>query len=301
MKPRSAIIGLVFLVLLAGGGPGSVRAGGGVVIVTVDGMSFINAILPWDPDPQDFYLRTALREIIQEHGLGLDPEDVWGLDWYPQDPVQDSAAAILDLAAMMDRAGRRAVEEGKAFILIGHSWGTFLLNAALGLTTNPDPEANPVLNPIQPPDLIVTLGSPLGIRQLPDLPAERVVESYVDLVRGQAEAELGPIPVASPGGRWVNFWAWGDVVSGPLAGSAWTGDLPVEDLAVDLELEGRQPTAIRRTVPNTFLWHDYISLRSLGPLDNSRLREAVAGLIGEVSDGDGGEDSSSFQRSRPVP
>lgn len=279
MKSRPAIFGLALLFLLVGGG-GNLRAGEGALVVTVDGMSFTNAILPWDPAPQGFYLRTALREIIREQEILIDPGDVWGLDWYPQDPVPDSAWAIVHLAAMLDQAGRLAAEEGKAFILMAHSWGTFLLNAALGLTTNPDPAANPALTPVRTPDLIVTLGSPLGWRQVPGLPAEIVVESYVNLVRGQVEAELGTIPVAAPMGRWVNFWAWGDVISGPLAGSAWTGDLPVEDRAADLELEGRPLNLLRRTSINSIFWHDYISLRWGGLLDNGRLREAVAGLLG---------------------
>jgi hypothetical protein len=253
------------------------------IVIVVDGVSFVNILLPSNPDMPEHYLEGALREIIQEYGIGgIDDGDLISLAWYPQDPVSTSTEAVRDLVALLARESRRAVEENKKLILIAHSWGTFLANAALGYATNDPVEGGSELDRMGGLDLWLALGSPLGHRQVLFNPTEGLLAYYLDYVKNVLQADLGRVPPPQGIQRIVNYWAWGDIISGPLAGTEWLGPLAVEDHAVDLEMEGYEQLLIRRTSASTVVWHYYDSLMSRGFIDNANLRRTVADLIKET-------------------
>ena len=224
-----------------------------------------------------------MKEIVEEYGIrGIEEEDIISLNWYPQDPLISSVSGILDLAALLARESERARDQDKKLILVAHSWGTFLANAALGYATNDPLGGGREFERMGSLDLFVPLGSPLGHQQIALSPAEYFLTAYVDHVKELVEEELGQVQVPQGIGRIVNYWAWGDIISGPLSGTPWLAGLLVDDHVADLELEGYGPSFYRRNAVNTVVWHYYDSLMERGFINNDRLRRAVAELIEET-------------------
>ncbi len=263
--------------------PMTVRAQGQAIVIVVDGVSFTNILLVSDPDLPEHYLEGALWEIIEEYKIkGIDREDLISLDWYPQDPLIATGPAIEALAGILARESKRAQEEDKKLILVAHSWGTFLANAALGYATNEQPEGGPEFDRMGPLDLFIAMGSPLGHQQVSFNPTEYLLTSFVDHVKNLVQEERGLVQVPKGIQSIVNYWAWGDIISGPLSNTAWLAGLVVDDHIVDLEMEGYEQFLLRRNSANTVVWHYYDSLMSGGFINNDKLRRAVAEEITEA-------------------
>jgi hypothetical protein len=178
----------------------------------------------------------------------------------------------------------------KKFILVTHSWGTVLATIALGYLQD---EYEVV------PDLFITLSSPLGsinntdnldetfwtydtdfslfepyewIVNLISNTETNTVESWQNYIFGYFLIEYGDMTermgsempyltfVLPKASRWINYWAMGDIISGPLNtenGLLWcpteSGNSCVQDKKKDFSWTSR-------TYENTKIWHSITSL-----------------------------------------
>ncbi len=225
-------------------------------IIAVDGMSFLNS-LPGMPDMEDNigYVETALESM----GLGLDAACIVNFDWSRDSEKTDEAVA--ELRTFLRAYYEAAQSEGKKLILVGHSWGTFLAHMALTFESN-------AAEPIRV-DLVISLGSPLGsanAHQGELYPEEAVVTFYVInwLNRLNYLDCAGCFPLAE---RYVNYWVWGDAVSGPIVNLA----PGVENV----QMGQTGATRLTRNAATTAVWHIYDSLISSSVQDNSDIRAAA--------------------------
>jgi hypothetical protein len=173
------------------------------IIVAVDGLSFVNTLLSVNLEDTEHYLKSALESM----NLGVTNSDIVSFDWSRD--ANDTAGAVEDLRELLRIQFERAEREKKKFIVVGHSWGTFLSYMALSFEST-------VGNPIHC-DLFITLGSPLGTYYAHDSLwwEEVAVNGYVNewlfLLNFSDCADCYPRT-----NRCVNYWAWEDVISGPL-------------------------------------------------------------------------------------
>ena len=132
-----------------------------------------------------------------------------------------------------------------------------------------------VINPIYC-DLYLTLGSPLGTYYAHDsLWWEEIA------VNGYVNEQLVALNFASCDNcyprtkRCVNYWAWGDVISGPL-GDFMSGE---ENIQVDTPSEYTHDTRNASTTPT---WHYYDSLQPGRLPENLPLKDMVEDLLNET-------------------
>ena len=202
-------------------------------------LKLVEGMLDLLPETRDSYLEQGLIQIT-----GLPESDIHSFGGVGM-VAWDGNAAYTDklLEELVDdlRAHYQveAVQNGKRFVVVSHSWGTFLAVMALKYA----PEVKP--------DLLVTLSTPLGSNMYHDLDGEefgeykehsfdvhtvqRVIEGYclskILQYGGQnPSGSLKPMAVDN----WVNYWDAGDVISGPV------GDLscrnPGEDCVRPLDI-----------------------------------------------------------------
>lgn len=265
----------------------------GALIITVDGLSFTNTFLrPNKPLPDnDNYLETALKSMNH----GVPNEDIKAFNWSPRDATQ-TKQVIKNLREKLREYFTEAQNKGKKFIVISHSWGTFLTHLALSYESAA----------IEPffCDLYITLGSPLGTRnELPDviipiptpfgfipiptfpIPASLMawieIGNYVS--KWLRDLNFVSCDNCDPRGyprvdRYINFWARGDLLSGPLGGNF----MPLaENIRVD-EPPFNTVRNTERTISSTIDWHKYDSLQPGGSIDNKLLKGSVDRLIIET-------------------
>ncbi|MBN2546911.1 MAG: hypothetical protein JXB50_14010 [Spirochaetes bacterium] len=242
------------------------------IIVTVDGLSFANTLVMGTAVIQNSndYLKVNLKKIINSK---LIRSYTWSGD------AEDTAAILSSSDSgirkfFLDNY-QEAKETGKAFIVVCHSWGTFLSYVALSL------------EPTIECDLFITLSSPLGTASgLPDSP-EKIVRDFTDAKLAELLFDISGI--AYPDTKlFYNFWANGDLISGPLSGKI-PASLIVHDVKID------QVISDYRYITDAFFWHKFTALGeevvtdityqvyliSIGILDISPTRDV---FINQVTD-----------------
>lgn len=121
------------------------------------------------------------------------------------------------------------------------------------------------------PDLFITLGSPLGSNQAHEgdhYLEENLVYDYVLywLVQPDFSNCIDCYPRVR---KWVNYWVWGDAISGPLKinlPGAVVEDVQMGDMGTSHET---------RNAITTGVWHKYDSLQPGGTKDNQDLKDRV--------------------------
>lgn len=215
-----------------------------------------------------------LGEAIETMGFN----DIYNFDW-GRDPSL-SQGCEMDLENFLNDKYNLAQSKNKKFVIVAHSWGTVLSYTAL---TRINIKV----------DLFITLGSPLGSMNayshwipalgriltsgntnltFPD--GTYVVPYYTNLHLNEAGInKISKLPGIS---RWVNFWDWGDIFSGPLNNA----DSDIEDIRMDKSL--RIMASFNRNYLTTITWHKYNSLEVNPFVDNSDIRLRVKQLINDL-------------------
>jgi len=172
------------------------------IVITVDGLSFANTITAQPFLNDNNYLKTAL-DGMQLSGEGL---EIVSFNW--DRDAGNSDIAIQSLINKLREYYNRAINENKKIIIVSHSWGTFLSFMALASESQ---GANPIKC-----DLFITLSSPIGTAYSSHKSkTEDIIISYVDswFTKLNYNIASGILPKAK---KWINVWAWGDYISGPL-------------------------------------------------------------------------------------
>jgi hypothetical protein len=207
------------------------------IIVTVDGLSFVNTLALGITTIQNSndYLKSNLAKLINSETIR---SFTWGGDAGNTHTILQFSNS--GLRKFLIDNYNEAKAKNKAFIVVSHSWGTFLSYLALSL--EPQIEC----------DLFITMSSPLGTASgLPDSP-EKIVRDYTD---GQLSVMsfdiLGPsYPHAKV---FYNFWANGDLISGTL-----TGKIPVTPNVQDIRVD--QGITDSRSTVDCYFWHKFTTL-----------------------------------------
>jgi len=236
---------------------------GTAYILAVDGMSFKNSIpaLP-DFEKTSNYLKSALEEMNEENVFGIDNSNIISLIWSRDSEKTD--IAVDDLRSILKKLAV-AQKDGKKVVVVSHSWGTVLSYLALSYESVVDV-------PIEL-DLFITLGSPLGSNLAHEgklYPLEEIISGYVStwLQRLDFESCTNCYPRVE---KWVNYWVWGDIISGPVH------DFDV--LAEDIQMGPTGATVLSRNALTTATWHKYDSLQPDGSENNQDLKNLVKSEI----------------------
>ena len=257
---------LLVVVLVSGG---SMYGGEPAVIVTVDGLSFVNTLLfPGSGiEDNDQYLETALENM----NLDLEDTSIEGFSWSRD--ANDTAETVEALRTFLKEKYGTALAANKRFIVVAHSWGTVLTYLALSSQSNQVSQNERVYV-----DLYITLGSPLGTDNAhsgSNYAEETLVINYTANWVNQYSFCATCLPLAD---EWVNYWAWGDVISGPLDGFvpfeenlSWS-DRKIDSASTSTGYAGRN-------TGTTVIWHMYDSLQSGGVRDNQPLLDEIKAKI----------------------
>jgi hypothetical protein len=265
---RRFILGVFFCFLFTGMSSGESNQ---AYIVTVDGMDLremlIELLTPLEipSGPPSNYLEPALENM----NLGLDSTHIVSFPW--NNDAGETNYWIGECREFLREYYQRAVAEDSQLIVVSHSWGTFLTYMALAHETM---AAEPIVC-----DLYVTLSSPLGTffaRDGDDLYAEEMLVLDYDLAWLTYLGFFNRNDFFPRVPRVVNFWAYGDVISGPL-GDFWPW---AENIRVDVL---QNPICSGFETRNIFstkdVWHYYTSLQSGGAEDNEPLKTDIRNLI----------------------
>ena len=237
------------------------------LIVTIDGLSFVNTLLGPSGFPPIEGPSNYLEPALESLGLPVPDDHIIPFPW--SGDAGDTNDVIPPLRTFLREQYNAAQNENAQFIVVAHSWGTFLTYIALSRESSwPDPIYC---------DLYITLGSPLGTCYAHDgyYPEESVVSGYVAfwLWRLDFDECTNCYPSVQ---RCVNYWAWGDVISGPLGSFApFAENEKVDPFS---ETDGHA----YRNIGSTYVWHWYDSLKPDGPSDNQPLLDEVEALIQET-------------------
>lgn len=157
--------------------------------------------------------------LLQAKALNITEEDCYtfrGLD--PDRPWAGDATETFDyskeLAVLLTEKAQAAKDQGKKFIVISHSWGPEL--AKIGLS----------LSGVEP-DLFITLSDPEGARYvnaasyndglsgvIPPLVVSTAESIILNIVQRYVVDVMPSMPIKTK--RWINYWDFGDMSSGPL-------------------------------------------------------------------------------------
>ncbi|MGE5458185.1 MAG: hypothetical protein ACM3RX_07510 [Methanococcaceae archaeon] len=254
------------------------------IIVTVDGLDFYKLLgqkfvkTEWIPkleplkcsfEEWDNYLGKALKMLELENPYTLDIQPFpWERSSYYTDMY------VQNLYDHLKKYSENARQEKKKFIVVAHSWGTVLAYAAMA--KNFYNETNPIEC-----DLFITLACPLGSKnQNPPLHISYGMDE-IDLVNIYVNAWLDNLGIRNSEKifpntkKWINFWNYGDVISGPLKKQFPS----VTDIEMYPESKLVPKVHLVRSVLSTQMWHKYNSLQPDGELDNLNLRNKVFELI----------------------
>jgi hypothetical protein len=208
-----------------------------IAIFTIDGCDVKSIFIDYFLDYGDLmnynfrpaYLRPA---ILYGMKLGLNENDVYsfgsgnGDSW--DGVANDTDKTVPILVDVLRSEYHKARAANKKFILITHSWGTVLAFLALNYA------------PSVLPDLLITLSSPIGSKYVTNPPnylfwgpftvaflQNQLIDGYYNLQKYLTELKMLPLQPINPPflnqeiypeKKWINYWAMGDVFSGPLNG-----------------------------------------------------------------------------------
>jgi hypothetical protein len=240
------------------------------------------------------YLRQAMAD------LAVDPERVYSFGGGEDESWSGDAAKTPEimaelLPALREKYQEQAVEKGRKFVVVTHSWGTVLGTTAL--TWLPEVE----------PDLFITLSSPLGadnvtgfdnepfvpeaMESAPSLGAVQTVKRVQQIVSlyaaWQIKATARSIPRPDNAGvraaRWVNFWDPGDVISGPIKTPvAGENSTQCENRMVGMITDKRNAATTTVVHALTTLNPQVMRQHQVEPSMARPLQDQVAGLIREL-------------------
>lgn len=238
---------------------GSNSSESSAIVVCVDGLSFANTILPIHLESDNNYLQKAISE------MNIPNLEIVSFNW--DRDAKKTDYRLKDLRKMMRKYYEKAQRENKKFIVVSHSWGTFLAYMALSFESQ-------ATNPIHA-DLFITLSCPMGTyyaHALPLYAPEILINGFVaQWMNGLKYSKcFNCYPSID---RWVNFWAWGDLISGPMK----EYDSNVEDINVDSLVAF---TEYNRSPATTNKWHVFTKLLPNG--NNELLINKVKELICSV-------------------
>ncbi len=242
----------------------------GAVIVAVEGLSFANTLSgelaslsgvdPVHIEERDTYLTANLRSLLDAS------YETESFRW-SGDATSDTGVILRDsgdnsLRAYLRERKAYADRVGKPLVVVAHSWGTVLTYLALSLEAA---EADPL-----EVDLYITLSTPLGTRfgHGSTYPEERVISDYVDdwFERLSFVSDGSMRPAAA---QFVNYWAWGDLISGPVAGFVPPGiavsDVRIDEGMFDLPTDSTYSTAAaysNRNFLDAVYWHKFTTVDS---------------------------------------
>lgn len=208
------------------------------IIVTVDGLSFVNTLLGTSGldniQNSNNYLKSNLTKLINSESIS---SFTWSGD--ANDTAAILASSVSGLRKFLIDNYNEAKAKNKAFIVVSHSWGTFLSYLALSL--EPQIEC----------DLFITMSCPLG--------TSSGVSTEEDIVYNYTNVELFLMPSFDivndypHANVFYNFWANGDLISGPL-----TGKIPVITNVHDVQVD--DGISDNRTVVDSYFWHKFTTL-----------------------------------------
>jgi pimeloyl-ACP methyl ester carboxylesterase len=170
-------------------------------ILAIDGMDlaqFLKAVAGAFARNAD-YLRPALGTSENISRLGVKPEEIHSVPW-SGDVLADTDTVLKQIKGTVELLVKKATKEGRAFVIVGHSWGTVLAYRALS-----ELEAEKKL-PAGSVALLLTMGSPLGdgsslakqfARQGQTITKPASVSTWSNWWSGADGFLSGPIPVAS--------------------------------------------------------------------------------------------------------
>ena len=183
-------------------------------------------------DPE--YLNTDLKAICGAAG-GIDAgqPQACGEFYYPgfywNGDQRESRPAVEALKARIIKAAGDAWNKKKPFMIVAHSWGCILTAEALGEIE--DFRLAPGLQV----DKLVTIGNPLGGKKY---------QAAVLALIGSQKFFVQPKKAKSIG-KWVNYWASRDIISGPL----YIKDANIENHQIDADPKFDQAEiAIRKQI-----------------------------------------------------
>lgn len=228
------------------------------IVITVDGLSFANTISSQPFLNDNNYLKTAL-DGMQLSSKGL---EIVSFNWDRN--VSNSDIGIQSLINKLREYYNRAINENKKLIIVSHSWGTFLSFMALASESQGT-------NPIKC-DLFITLSSPIGTAYSSHRSkTEDIINSYVNswFTKLNYNITSGILPKAK---KWINVWAWGDYISGPLKEI----NPAIQDIQVEGDLYKISP--VTRDIITTYVFHRYTQL-----LPESKDRLLIERIKEEIS------------------
>lgn len=209
----------------------------GAIIVTVDGLSFLYIIFSGDLTDEPNYLEAAFEQM---NITGVTSADITAFEWTrdPSDTEQAIEGLKVDLAGIY----AQAQAQNKKLIVAGHSWGTFLTYMALA-------ERQDIYC-----DLYITLSSPIGsVYNSFCLGTDDLVYDYVRYRLFDLGYFDDPINVFSENipntGKWINVWAWGDTISGPIPNSDF-----------NIKVDPLESICLLRVPDYHFQWHGFTKL-----------------------------------------
>ena len=210
----------------------------GSIIVTVDGLSFVNTLL------SSFGLNNIQNtdDYLESNLIGLiNPETIRSFTWNGDAEETSTILQSSDtgIRKFLFDNYNEAKAENKAFIVISHSWGTFLSYLALSL--EPQIEC----------DLFITLSSPLGTTS--GLTAsEDAVRSYTDDKLDEMSFDIQGTNYPNVN-VFYNFWANGDIISGILTGKV-SAAINIQDIKVDEGINNQ------RDLLGCYFWHNFSTM-----------------------------------------
>ncbi len=234
------------------------------VIVTVNGLEFLKTVpgelsefagidLDFGSNREDYLnprLSAALGEAFEVRTFD------WSGDATETGTILRATDDPASLRGMLRAAYGDAKDSGGTLIVVAHSWGTVLSYLALALESSGD---DPIIC-----DLFITLSSPLGAGNagstvnIPDMAVSAYSEAWLEDLGFDIGGALYPRARS-----FINYWAWGDAVSGPLSNLV-PAEAGVRDVRVDVDVflpnDGVLST-LKRGIDDTEFWHTFTALK----------------------------------------
>ncbi|MEO1022110.1 MAG: choice-of-anchor D domain-containing protein [Bacteroidota bacterium] len=178
------------------------------IIITVDGIAGFKSVIAdlSQVTRETNYMEDAIRQ------LGIENIEIVPYVWNGDFSTTDEE--VPKLKTLIEEQYLKALRNDVKLFIIAHSWGTFLTYASLL-------ESESSINP----DLVIFLSSPMGTEyvrnRLPLFPfsevtflAEESVRIVVNTWFGRLD--LGKVSDDQLADRIMNYWAYGDIISGPI-------------------------------------------------------------------------------------
>jgi hypothetical protein len=262
MRKRAAFLSVVFAVALclAAFTASNDGSSGPDILVVVNGLAFARTLpgelaetfgvdLAFDGERED-YLQPALAPLL---GSEYDIRTFgWSGDATETGDIL-AAEGSGSLRSFLRAAHAEARAKGVKFVVAAHSWGTFLSYMALAMESA---GADPIEC-----DLFITLSCPIAANHAGSTvdPLDAAVEAYANAWLDDLGFAIGGelYPRAE---RFLDYWAWGDCISGPLA-TRIPAAAGVRDIQVDF-FGVADATSLKRGIDDVLFWHDFTSLRA---------------------------------------